>query len=100
MQLIDKGKAYLALKHEVETHMLPEYREAYERAARIIGQMKPVDAIALRHGHWIQTSEEDDNGAIECRCSICGALEEMCVDVFEEHGVYFCWRCGTIMDEE
>ena len=39
--MIDKSKAYKALKHEADTHMLPEYKEAYERAARIIDKMKP-----------------------------------------------------------
>lgn len=42
LELIDKSKAYKALMHEADTHMRPEYKEAYERAARIIGQMKPT----------------------------------------------------------
>jgi hypothetical protein len=40
-ELIDKSKAYKALMHESDTHMLPEYKEAYKRAARIVDQMKP-----------------------------------------------------------
>ena len=40
-EMIDKSKAYKALKYEADTYMLPEYKEAYERAARIIDNMKP-----------------------------------------------------------
>lgn len=40
MALIERGAAYKALMHEDEEHMLPEYKEAYERAAGIISQMR------------------------------------------------------------
>lgn len=44
-ELIDKHAAYKALKHEADTHMLPESKEAYEKAARIIDQMKSEELL-------------------------------------------------------
>ena len=43
-QHINKYKAWLLLNHEVEIHELPQIKEAYERAARIIDAM-PADFI-------------------------------------------------------
>ena len=43
-QYINKHKVWLLLKHEAEIHELPQTKEAYERAARIIDAM-PADFI-------------------------------------------------------
>lgn len=40
-QYIDKHEAYMLIKHEAETHELPASKEAYERAAQIVDQMRP-----------------------------------------------------------
>lgn len=54
-ELIDKHAAYEAIKHEAETHEFPASREAYERAARIIDQMKPVEekSVEEKTMRWV-----------------------------------------------
>lgn len=42
-QYIDKHEAYMLIEHEAETHELPASKEAYERAARIVDQMRPEE---------------------------------------------------------
>lgn len=79
-QFIDKHAAYSALKAEVESHLLPALRDAYERAARIIDQMKPV------YGEWL--FHEQKNGYL-WKCSLCNAN-------FENRFNY-CPYCGAKM---
>ena len=74
MNQIDKEAAYLAIKHEAETHEFPASKEAYERAARIIDQMHPCEA------RW------DEYGD----CSYCRAHD------YSGQGD-FCWHCGCKM---
>lgn len=84
-ELIDKHATYKALKHEAETHELPASREAYERAARIIDQMKPIGAKSAppKKGKWLEVTMEvgefhsDVRGTVEItivtgKCSECG----------------------------
>lgn len=47
---IDQHEAYLLIKHEAETHELPESKNAYERAARIVDQMRPENIAIME---WI-----------------------------------------------
>lgn len=50
-----------------------------------------------RYGKWIKQSSPDDNGDIICSCSLCDALEEMCIYAFDKNEVQYCWRCGATM---
>ena len=52
---------------------------------RILIQMPTVDAVPVRHGHWIE--DPDD---WECQCSECGHLSS-CRTVY-------CSACGARMD--
>ena len=95
--LIDKEAAYIALKREAEAHLLPDSHEAYERAARIIDQMKPVEAEPMRHGWWIAI----DNKTAKCSC--CGwyqnAIRAASISEGSFGKVYrFCTACGARMD--
>ena len=56
---IDKHEAYRLIKHEAETHELPASKEAYERAARIVAQMHPVNIAIMEQktGHWIEDAK-------------------------------------------
>ena len=56
-ELIDKHAAYMALKHEAESHGLSFSVEAYDRAARIIDQMPTIEAEPVRRGRWIPCSD-------------------------------------------
>lgn len=55
-ELIDKERAYTALKHEQYTHGLSFSAEAFEKAARIIDQMPTIEAEPV--ARWIPV--EDD----------------------------------------
>lgn len=54
-ELIDKERAYTALKHEQYTHGLSFSAEAFEKAARIIDQMPTIEAEPVNR--WIPCSE-------------------------------------------
>lgn len=45
---INQYEAYMLIKHEAETHELPASKEAYEKAARIVAQMRP-DELDIPH---------------------------------------------------
>lgn len=83
-ELIDKHAAYMALKHEAETHGLSFSGEAYDRAARIIDQMQTIKP-EVRHGRWIK----QENGSN--LCSVCG--------VTKVSHLPFCGHCGADMRE-
>lgn len=54
-EYINKNEIYRLIKHEAETHELPESKNAYERAARIVDQMHPVNIAIMEQktGRWI-----------------------------------------------
>lgn len=79
-EFIDKHAAYIALKNEADSHMLPASHEAYERAARIIDQMQPV------YGEWLFVML--NNGYL-WKCSLCYANFE--------NRFYYCPYCGAKM---
>lgn len=94
-ELIDKERAYTALKHEQYTHGLSFSAEAFEKAARIIDQMPTIEAEPVRHGRWIRRETVLDT---ECKCSVCGYK-----DFVPKHDNYwfrrkFCPNCGALMD--
>jgi hypothetical protein len=47
-EYIDKHEAYLLLKHKAETYMLPATKEAYEKAAILIGSIKVCDVQPVK----------------------------------------------------
>ena len=102
-ELIDKHAAYMALKHEAESHGLSFSVEAYDRAARIIDQMPTLEAAPVRRGRWLSytgthwTGKENEYGDPEYKehiffvCSNCRRKT-----VVREH---FCPNCGADMRE-
>ena len=53
-EFIDKHEAYLLLKQKAETYMLPATKEAYEKAAILIGSLPTIEAEPVKHGRWIE----------------------------------------------
>lgn len=96
LELIDKEAAYIALKREAEAHMLPESHEAYIRAARIIDQMKPIEAEPVRHGHWIFREEATPEYLPwDMWCSCCGEYHDS-----DDYNDRYCSKCGAKMDAD
>lgn len=89
-QYIDRYEAYMLIKHEAETHDLPASKEAYERAARIVAQMHPVNRAIMEQktGRWINIRPL----LTAARCSECKSA-------FAERTNY-CPRCGARMERE
>lgn len=87
MNLISKGKAVDLLKNEADTHCLPEYKEAYIRAASIIACMPNEEDEPVKHGRWLL------NGMILNRqkCSVCGFYSD---DLQADN---YCPNCGAQM---
>ena len=57
-----------------------------------IEEAPAVDAVPVRHGHWIQASEDFRNQVFWWNCSECG---------FSVSSKYsYCPDCGARMDEE
>lgn len=79
-EYIDKHVAYNLLKDEADSHMLPASHEAYERAAQIIDQIKPI------YAEWVFMMQ--NNGYL-WKCSLCNAN-------FENRFNY-CPYCGAKM---
>lgn len=90
-QYIDKHEAYMLIKHEVETHELPESKNAYERAARIVDQMRPVNIAIMEQkaGRWRDTITA---GLKETVCSECLSSGF--------HHFNYCPKCGAKMEVE
>ena len=88
-QYIDRHEAYMFIKHEAETHELPASKEAYERAARIVAQMHPVNIAIMEQktGRWINIRPL----LTAARCSECKSA-------FAEK-TNFCPNCGAKMEE-
>lgn len=92
--LIDKSVAYAVLKHEAEMHELPASREAYEHAARIIDQMKPVEEKPMR---WIYGY--CDIQRMRCwYCEKCGNAAYWDTD-YGQQLFDFCPYCGQRMEK-
>lgn len=95
---IDQHEAYMLIKHEAETHELPATKEAYERAALIVDQMRPekLDIPQCSEcGKWIRKG-------IFYVCSECGvALIDDCfeqISVFPDGYMPFCPKCSAKME--
>lgn len=75
-------------------------------AARGNGQYEDVDIVygddidnaptidPVRHGKWINESEEDECHNVECECSLCHHKDIHAVSAI----VPYCWHCGAKMD--
>lgn len=98
-QYIDRHKAYMLIKHEAETHELPASKEAYERAARIMAQMHPVNIAIMEQktGRWIPHKApfpiQSVYSCSKCNSSVPGNIFVVGCD-FE-----FCPYCGVKMEE-
>ena len=105
--LIYKSEAYRSIKAEAELHELPASREAYERAARIVDQMKPVKATPKKSGVWIEFTcesvviKESSGGKYEAilshaRCSECKSISYN-INTWNATTHQFCPKCGCAM---
>lgn len=97
--IIYKRAAYEAIKHEADTHMLPEYKEAYEKAARIIDQMPAIEP-EVRHGRWVVNDRNPDYAD----CTNCGLSEWLGANGSRDYAETllsgfkkFCPNCGARM---
>lgn len=59
---------------------------------RAIDECRTIDAVPIKHGHWIKIGSRDS--IRNMKCSICG--EEVFGDVDTEK---YCFNCGAKMDE-
>ena len=57
-----------------------------------IRQMPTVDAIRVRHGHWIYHPDWQADGECGYECSACGMGSDV--------DYQFCMRCGAKMNKE
>ena len=58
---------------------------------------KRIISKYMQNGHWIKVSDPDDNDNVKCKCSVCGASDEMSKKAFEDNEVRYCWKCGSYM---
>lgn len=70
-----------------------KYRHLEDECRKMIGHEKPtVDAEPVRHGHWIECGEPNQDGEFELwfyRCSVCGNASI---------NSNYCPNCGAKMD--
>lgn len=86
MELINKQDAIKAIDD------VPMEDEQYKVWLRLgIGNLKPVDAIPVKHGHWVGI---DDEPYEVWECDMCGYI-------YDGDFVYnYCPHCGAKMDAE
>ena len=59
---------------------------------RYVWEAPTIDPV--RHGRWINESEEDECHNVECECSLCHHKDIHAVSAI----VPYCWHCGAKMD--
>ena len=101
-----KSRAYHALKNEADTHLLPASKEAYERSALIVDQMKPEDVQPITQTENMSTVAFCDRFI----CKNCDIHLENWVKVVidpddgeryhYEYEFKFCPECGAKIVEE
>lgn len=66
--------------------------------ARIIDSIPSVDAVEVRHGHWVTEEEaiEKDDYSLRDTCSVCGHCDWDCT---ESKNFNYCPNCGAKMDD-
>ena len=62
------------------------WANAFAECADMVDDMPTVDAVPVKHGHWI-------NSPINVECSVCGWYGH-------SNGDDYCSHCGAKMDEE
>lgn len=91
--LREKAREYTVSKFATSEHCRLARSVALE-AATEIAAMPGVDAVPVRHGHWIKRGYAcGDN---EWECSVCGETEW----TGSADWMKFCMYCGARMDEE
>jgi len=76
------------------TSAMPE-----KQGRRRIEEIPAVDAVEVRHGHWVTEEEaiEKDDYSMMDTCSVCGHCDWDCT---ESENFNFCPNCGARMDGE
>lgn len=82
MRLIDADALIQVLCVNMETG------QQFDRATHCVDEMPTVDAVPVRHGHWI---EHKDYPGIAYLCSECGCFTTMPT-------YHYCPHCGAKMD--
>lgn len=103
---IDKHEAYTLLKDLEAAYIYPPVREAYEKAARRIDQMKAADVQPVKRGRWLNNhaiwieQPEIEGYFVQAECSECGrwAHEMKPYTRFLEYEK--CPHCGADMREK
>lgn len=75
----------------------PEDKKEYDYIDTVLSEIDsaPTEDVApVVHGKWENFSEPDEDGNVECHCSVCFAGDKHAVDM----NVSFCWKCGARMD--
>ena len=96
-ECIDKHEAYLLLKQKAETYMLPATKEAYEKAAILIGSLPTIEPEPVKHGRWIDFPEcLEYEGALDEEYFVCSECHHVwntidnCAETFR-----YCPNCGS-----
>ena len=67
-------------------------------ASKILELSEEIDEVApVVHAHWIEV--EDYSGTVYPECSHCGLVWWLEEGTAEENEMYYCPKCGAIMDE-
>jgi len=85
-RLIDTDAAYAVLTDYY--HHSTETQHAALKEA--LGRVETVDAVPVRHGHWIYHPDWQADGECGYECSECGMGSDV--------DYQFCMRCGALMD--
>ena len=105
---IHKQAAIYAIINEANTHKNP-IKRAYTRAAAIIEQITAEDVQLVKHGHWIEKSEEyyrlwqDSGRSWDDMPYFVTGLQFACSNCFDEFEINaegveywdFCPHCGS-----
>lgn len=83
MDLIDRAQLLQHLEEEIRTAPNSIALNAVVEIKGYVNRMPRVDAVSVRHGHWIIGYYN--------KCSVCGVLEIFRAD--------YCRYCGAKMDE-
>jgi hypothetical protein len=99
--LIRREDAYKIAKKVVEAISDKQYSKcllAYD-IMDWIDDLPAVDAVEVRHGHWVTEDEAIEKGDYSLRdtCSVCEHCDWDCT---ESESFNFCPNCGAKMDGE